>query len=110
MTAREQEPVHDRDVDLADDALRGVADDMRGRKPSWITCWVTENAPEMTAWEAITVATVASTTIAFCPVCPPGTSRKNGFTIVAGCAEDQRALAHVVQEQGREGQAGATRG
>ncbi len=38
---------------------------IRGRNPSWITCWVTENAPEMTACEAITVATVARTTIAF---------------------------------------------
>ena len=38
---------------------------IRGRNPSWITCCVTENAPEMTACEAITVATVASTTIAF---------------------------------------------
>ena len=59
---------------------------IRGRKPSWITCWVTENAPEITACEAITVATVASTTIAFWPVWPPGTSRKNGFTIVFGWA------------------------
>ena len=40
----------------------------------------------MTAWEAITVATVASTTIALWPVCPPGTSRKNGLTIVPGWA------------------------
>ena len=38
---------------------------MRGRKPSCIACWVTEKAPEMTAWDAITVATVASTTISF---------------------------------------------
>ena len=35
----------------------------RGRKPSWTTCRVTENAPEMTAWEAISVAQVASTII-----------------------------------------------
>ena len=59
---------------------------MRGRKPSCIACWVTENAPEMTACEAITVATVASTTISFWPVCPPGTSRKNGFAIAVGWA------------------------
>ena len=59
---------------------------IRGRNPSWITCCVTENAPEMTACDAITVAMVASTTIAFWPVCPPGTRKKNGFTIVAGCA------------------------
>ena len=59
---------------------------IRGRKPSWITCWVTENAPEITACEAITVATVASTTIAFWPLWPPGTSRKNGFTMSRGWA------------------------
>ena len=31
-------------------------------KPSWIACWVTENAPEMTAWLAMIVAKVASST------------------------------------------------
>ena len=31
-------------------------------KPSWIACWVTEKAPEMTAWLAMIVATVASRT------------------------------------------------
>ena len=36
---------------------------MRGRKPSWIACRVIEYAPEMVAWEAITVAAVASATI-----------------------------------------------
>ena len=35
---------------------------MRGRKPSWIDCWVSENTPEMIACEAITVATVANAT------------------------------------------------
>ena len=34
----------------------------RGTKPSWIACWVTENAPEITAWLAITVAMVARMT------------------------------------------------
>src|SRR3546814_20918796 len=34
----------------------------RGMKPSWIACWVTEKAPEMTAWLAITVAMVANIT------------------------------------------------
>ncbi len=28
----------------------------RGKKPSWIACWVNEYAPEMIAWEAMTVA------------------------------------------------------
>ena len=32
-----------------------------------IACLVTENAPEMTAWDAITVASVASTTIGIRP-------------------------------------------
>ncbi len=46
---------------------------MRGRKPSWIASRVTENAPEITACEAITVATVASTIIGSSNA--PGTSR-----------------------------------
>ena len=36
---------------------------MRGRKPSWIACWVNEYAPEMIACEAMMVATVANATI-----------------------------------------------
>jgi hypothetical protein len=36
---------------------------MRGRKPSWIACWVREYAPEIMDCEAITVATVANATI-----------------------------------------------
>ena len=36
---------------------------MRGRKPSWIDCWVNEKAPEMMAWLAMTVAAVANSTI-----------------------------------------------
>ena len=60
----QQQPVDDRDVDLARLRVGGVPDaSCRGRKPSWTACWVTENAPEITACEAITVATVASTTI-----------------------------------------------
>jgi len=35
---------------------------MRGRKPSWIACCVSENTPEIIACDAITVATVAKTT------------------------------------------------
>ena len=35
---------------------------MRGRKPSWIDCWVSENTPEMIACEAITVAIADSAT------------------------------------------------
>ena len=39
----------------------------RGRKPSCTAWRVTENAPEITACEAITVATVASTIIGIRP-------------------------------------------
>ena len=35
---------------------------MRGKKPSLIACSVSENAPEMMAWEAMTVASVANAT------------------------------------------------
>jgi len=45
-------------------------------------CWLTLNAPEITAWEAMTVATVASSTIASCA--QPGISRKNGLATAAG--------------------------
>jgi hypothetical protein len=33
--------------------------DMRGSRPSWTACCVTEKAPVMTAWLAMTVARVA---------------------------------------------------
>jgi len=36
---------------------------MRGRKPSCTACRVIEKAPEITAWEAMTVAAVASAII-----------------------------------------------
>ena len=35
----------------------------RGSSPSWMACRVKEKAPVITAWLAITVATVASSTI-----------------------------------------------
>ena len=54
----------------------------RGRKPSWTAWRVTEKAPEMTDCEAITVATVASTTIGIRPQC--GISRKKGLSIALG--------------------------
>jgi hypothetical protein len=46
---------------------------IRGRNPSWIACRVRLNAPEITACDAITVATVARTTIGTCA--HAGTSR-----------------------------------
>jgi hypothetical protein len=39
--------------------LAGVLVSRRGRKPSWIAWWVTEKAPEITAWLAMIVAAVA---------------------------------------------------
>ena len=44
----------------------------RGRSPICIACWASEYMPEITACEAITVATVASTTIG--SISPSGTS------------------------------------
>ncbi len=35
----------------------------RGKKPSWIACRVSENAPEMRACDAMIVAIVESATI-----------------------------------------------
>ena len=55
---------------------------MRGSSPSWIACWVTEKAPVITAWLAITVAIVASSTSGNRP--QPGAIRKNGLAIASG--------------------------
>ncbi|CFN73824.1 Uncharacterised protein [Bordetella pertussis] len=55
---------------------------MRGQKPSCTACRVTEKAPEITAWDATTVATVASPTSAASP--HSGAIRKNGLRIAAG--------------------------
>ena len=54
----------------------------------------------MTAWLAMTVAAVASTTIG--SRAQRGNSRKNGFADAAGVVQDQRGLAEVVQRQRRE--------
>ena len=53
-----------------------------GRYPSFAACDATENAPVMTAWDAMTVAAVASRTIGSGP--QSGTSRKNGLLMSAG--------------------------
>jgi hypothetical protein len=49
----------------------------RGQRPSWIACLVIENAPEMIAWLAMMVATVASATMGICK--RSGHSAKKGF-------------------------------
>ena len=56
----------------------------------------------MTAWEAITVAAVASTTSGI--RAQSGASRKNGARRFAVVLEDQRALAEVAQRAGGEDQ------
>ena len=53
-----------------------------GSSPSCIACRDSENAPEMTAWLAMTVAAVASTTIG--SRAQLGSSRKNGFAALPG--------------------------
>ena len=44
--------------------------------------WVSENAPVMTAWDAMMVASVARITIG--SRAQAGNSRKNGFSSLAG--------------------------
>jgi hypothetical protein len=56
----------------------------RGHKPSWIAWRVTEKAPEMTAWLAMIVATVARPTSAGRRI--GGAIAKNGFLTVSGSA------------------------
>ena len=58
----QQGPVDHRDIDLADRLGAGVLVLRRGRKPSWIAWRVTEKAPEITAWLAMIVASVAMPT------------------------------------------------
>ena len=54
-------------------------------KPSWIACWVTEKAPEITAWLAMIVAIVASRTSGKRNI--SGARKKNGFlTVSIACA------------------------
>ena len=57
----------------------------------------------ITAWLAITVAAVASTTIGSSST--SGTIRKNGFSIAAGIGQHQRALAEIVEQQRRQHEA-----
>jgi len=77
---------------------------MRGRKPSWhrLLCR-SSTRPEMTACDAITVATVAGA--------PRrdqqrrrGNMWKNGFSIAVGSRITNAALAEVVQRQCRQHQ------
>ena len=64
---------------------------MRGRKPSWIDCWVSENTPEMIACDAITVATVAKRDERI--VQPVGRELIEGMVERAAVGNEQRAPA-----------------
>ncbi len=55
---------------------------MRGSSPSWIACRISEKAPVITAWLAITVATVERTTKGI--KAQFGTIRKKGSLTAAG--------------------------
>ena len=71
-------------------------------KPSWIACWVTEKAPEITAWLAMIVAQVARMTSGRRST--SGARKKNGFLTVSSASagahrQQHRALPHVVEQQ-----------
>jgi hypothetical protein len=60
----EQERVYGRDIDLTGVAVRGLADGESRQQTESDRLPDTENAPEITAWDAMTVAAVASSTAA----------------------------------------------
>ena len=57
---------------------------MRGMKPSWIACWVRLNAPEITAWLAMIVASSARMITGTRTM--SGIIRKNGSLISAAAS------------------------
>ena len=75
---------------------------MRGMRPSWTACWVSEKAPVMTAWLAMMVAMVASRM--------KGNEdrlrhhQEERVFQRLGARKHQRPLAEVVQRQGWEHQ------
>ena len=70
---------------------------MRGSRPSWIACWVTEKAPVITAWLAITVATVASSTSG--SSAQSGRQQEERIGQRLRMLKDQGALAQIVERQ-----------
>ena len=68
---------------------------MRGRRPSWIACWVSEKAPVITAWLAMMVATVASADHR--QQRPVRIEQEEGVLDLRRIGEQQRALAEIVQ-------------
>ena len=73
---------------------------MRGSRPSWIACWVTEKAPVITAWLAMTVAMVARMTSGSRR--PVGRHQEERIGDRFRRLQHQRALAEIVQREGRE--------
>ena len=73
---------------------------MRGSRPSWIACRVSEKAPVITAWLAMTVATVARTRAAAAP--NAARAKRRGFRSRLRIGEHQRALAEIVERQRRQ--------
>ena len=71
-------------------------------KPSWIACWVTEKAPEITAWLAMIVAAVASSTSGSRSASGRKVEERVldlGERLVRRGRQDHRALPHVVEQQ-----------
>ena len=58
-------------------------------RPNCMACWVSEKAPLSTAWEAMTVAMVASRTMGSSN--QPGYIRKKGLVSAAGLSSTRAA-------------------
>ena len=71
---------------------------MRGRKPSWIDCWVSENTPEMIACEAITVATRRERDQRIMQ--PVRRQLIERIVDRGGVGDQQRGLAEIIEDQG----------
>src|SRR6202000_19135 len=71
----------------------------RGRYPIWAACCVTENAPEMTAWEALTVAAAARITLGIRAQLAP--TRKKGVIIAVGRLGASHSEHHRRQREER---------
>ncbi len=84
-------------VDLAALLLRRVPDGQMRQEPSCTACRATENAPEITAWDAMTVATSPARPSGSAPSSAP--AGRTGWRRQPGRLQDQRALAEVVQRQ-----------
>ena len=69
----------------------------RGRKPSWTAWWVTEKAPEITAWLAMIVAAVAMKHQR--QPRPVRRHQVEGVLDRRRVAEQQRALAEIIEHQ-----------